>query len=100
MVMFTGMSTVAPGPHGLTYILTYSRESSSPKGAAPYKWIPIATGNFDTRFTPQREAPELWRCETVLRILILLRAPNPNRHSRSFYMPHNHVTCHCRLSAS
>ncbi|GFT12580.1 retrovirus-related Pol polyprotein from transposon opus [Trichonephila clavipes] len=50
---------------------------------APYgqvTWIagtpsPSTSANFDAQFPPQREASDLWRCETVLRILILLRAP-------------------------
>ncbi|GFX73920.1 hypothetical protein TNCV_397311 [Trichonephila clavipes] len=46
--------------------------------------IPISISNFDTQFPPQRETPELWRGETVLRILILPRAPKPNRFSSYF----------------
>ncbi|GFW70099.1 hypothetical protein TNCV_2215521 [Trichonephila clavipes] len=60
----------------------HPRELVSLYNAAPYRWIPIAAANFDTQFPPQRVTPDLWRCETVVRILILLRAPNPNRHSR------------------
>ncbi|GFU54588.1 hypothetical protein TNCV_3025361 [Trichonephila clavipes] len=54
-------------------------------------WIPIAAGNFDGQFPPQRDAPDLWQCETVLRILILPKAIKPNRHSRVFYTLHNHA---------
>ncbi|GFT28230.1 hypothetical protein TNCV_645701 [Trichonephila clavipes] len=50
--------------------------------AAPYSWIPITAGNFDTQFPPQRKAPKLWRCEDIRRTEILPRAPKPNRRSR------------------
>ncbi|GFV04046.1 hypothetical protein TNCV_916701 [Trichonephila clavipes] len=32
----------------------------------PYRWIPIATGNFDSQFLPLKEAPELWQCKPEL----------------------------------
>ncbi|GFV19263.1 hypothetical protein TNCV_533061 [Trichonephila clavipes] len=32
--------------------------------AAPYRRIPITASNFDAQFPPQREAPELRRCES------------------------------------
>ncbi|GFV46493.1 hypothetical protein TNCV_3233801 [Trichonephila clavipes] len=57
--------------------------SENNDSAAPYRRIPIAAVNFDSQFPPQRKAPELWRCEIVLKTLILLRAPKPNRHSRN-----------------
>ncbi|GFS67247.1 hypothetical protein TNCV_2902551 [Trichonephila clavipes] len=52
--------------------------------ASPYWWIPITTGKFDVQFPLQRKTPELWGCETILRIFILPRTPKPNRHSKDF----------------
>ncbi|GFW92800.1 hypothetical protein TNCV_1735931 [Trichonephila clavipes] len=52
-------------------LLTSSIRRSNDGCAALYGWIPIIADNFDAQFPPQREAPELWRCKTILRILIL-----------------------------
>ncbi|GFX28587.1 hypothetical protein TNCV_3336471 [Trichonephila clavipes] len=69
---------------GVLPLQTYNipREVVSLLSAAPYKRTRIAARNFDAHFPPQTEAPVLWRCETVLRILILQSALKPNRHSK------------------
>ncbi|GFV18483.1 hypothetical protein TNCV_4469191 [Trichonephila clavipes] len=40
--------------------------------------------NFNIQFPPQREAPELSRCEMVPGIIILPRTPKPNSNERAF----------------
>ncbi|GFX12727.1 hypothetical protein TNCV_3437011 [Trichonephila clavipes] len=47
--------------------------------STPYRSISFTADNLDPQFLLQRDAPEHWGCETVLRILILPRIPMPNR---------------------
>ncbi|GFT53585.1 hypothetical protein TNCV_3325231 [Trichonephila clavipes] len=73
--------------------LVHHRKLISLFSVAPYWRIPIVAGryhigeyqspqyHFDAPFPSQGVIPELWRCETVLRILILSRTPKPNRHT-------------------
>ncbi|GFX33054.1 transposable element Tc1 transposase [Trichonephila clavipes] len=60
--------------------------------AALYRRRPITAGNFDAQFLPQRKAPELWRCETVLMVLILRKHPSQIGTQGVFYMLYNHST--------
>ncbi|GFW48120.1 hypothetical protein TNCV_3076601 [Trichonephila clavipes] len=65
--------------------------------------IPITAGNFEDQFPPQKQASELWRCETVLRILILPRAPKLNKHSSSSWtssLSTSEFICLVRLTTS
>ncbi|GFU15423.1 hypothetical protein TNCV_2700221 [Trichonephila clavipes] len=52
--------------------LFHFRELVSLFNAAPCRRIPIAAGNVAALFPPQRKAPQIRRCEIVLRILFVL----------------------------
>ncbi|GFT22848.1 hypothetical protein TNCV_1856761 [Trichonephila clavipes] len=63
---------------------TIPQELVSLFSAAPYRRYQLLQVIFNDQISSQREAPELWLRKTVLRILILLRAPKRNRNSRDF----------------
>ncbi|GFT04345.1 hypothetical protein TNCV_1928931 [Trichonephila clavipes] len=52
---------------------------------APYRRIPNSTINFDAQFPPQRELPELQRCEPVLEFNFAenIQTKNHNHTTRS-----------------